>query len=71
MFGAASYRPETMVTMTNDHLLESGVISDPLVYLEKRTDYQVRGNTTRCTHFAYSDSSKSEANSNAENSNES
>src|SRR5699024_8676519 len=32
--GAASYWSETMQTMTNDHLLESGVITDPLVYLE-------------------------------------
>ena len=56
--GAASYWSETMQTMTNDHLLESGVISDPLVYLENVPDYQVRGNTTCCTHSAYSDSSK-------------
>ena len=41
--GAASYWSETMQTMTNDHLLESGVISDPLVYLENVPDYQVRG----------------------------
>ena len=41
--GAASYWSETMQTMTNDHLLESGVITDPLVYLENVPDYQVRG----------------------------
>lgn len=41
--GAASYWSETMQTMTNDHLLESGVISDPLIYLENVPDYQVRG----------------------------
>lgn len=41
--GAASYWSEIMQTTTNDHLLESGVISDPLVYLENVPDYQVRG----------------------------
>lgn len=41
--GAASYWSETMQTMTNDHLLESGVITDPLIYLENVPDYQVRG----------------------------
>ncbi|MDO4270250.1 MAG: hypothetical protein Q4C72_04900 [Eubacteriales bacterium] len=41
--GAASYWSETMQTMTNDHLLESGVISDPIAYLENIPDYQVRG----------------------------
>lgn len=41
--GAASYWSETMQTMTNDHLLESGVITDPLVYLEHVPDHQVRG----------------------------
>ena len=41
--GAASYWSETMQTVTNDHLLESGVISDPLIYLENVPDYQVRG----------------------------
>ena len=41
--GAASYWSETMQTMTNDHLLESGVITDPLLYLENVPDYQVRG----------------------------
>ena len=41
--GAASYWSEIMQTTTSDHLLESGVISDPLVYLENVPDYQVRG----------------------------
>ncbi|MDO5141503.1 MAG: hypothetical protein Q4D31_00610 [Eubacteriales bacterium] len=41
--GAASYWSETMQTMTNDHLLESGIITDPLVYLENVPDHQVRG----------------------------
>lgn len=41
--GAASYWSETMQTMTNDHLLESGIITDPLVYLENVPNYQVRG----------------------------
>lgn len=41
--GAASYWSETMQTVTNDHLLESGVISDPIAYLENVPDYQVRG----------------------------
>lgn len=41
--GAASYWSETMQTVTNDHLLESGVISDPVAYLENVPDYQVRG----------------------------
>ena len=43
MLGAASYWSEIMQTTTSDHLLESGVISDPLVYLENVPDYQVRG----------------------------
>lgn len=41
--GAASYWSEIMQTTTSDHLLESGVISDPLIYLENVPDYQVRG----------------------------
>ncbi|MGI6180840.1 MAG: hypothetical protein ACOYIE_02030 [Agathobaculum sp.] len=41
--GAASYWSETMQTVTNDHLLESGIISDPITYLENVPDYQVRG----------------------------
>ncbi len=41
--GAASYWSETMQTVTNDHLLESGVITDPLLYLENIPDSQVRG----------------------------
>ncbi|MDY3617622.1 hypothetical protein [Agathobaculum sp.] len=41
--GAASYWSETMQTVTNDHLLESGVISDPLLYLENVPDHQLRG----------------------------
>lgn len=41
--GAASYWSETMQTVTNDHLLESGIITDPLLYLENIPDNQVRG----------------------------
>lgn len=41
--GAASYWSETMQTVTNDHLLESGIITDPLLYLENIPDSQVRG----------------------------
>lgn len=41
--GASSYWSETMQTVTNDHLLESGVISDPLLYLENIPDKQLRG----------------------------
>lgn len=43
--GAASYWSETMQTVTNDHLLESGVITDPLLYVENIPDAQVRGKT--------------------------
>lgn len=41
--GASSYWSETMQTVTNDHLLETGVIADPLLYLENIPDQQVRG----------------------------
>lgn len=41
--GASSYWSETMQTITNDHLLETGVISDPLLYLQNIPDYQLRG----------------------------
>lgn len=41
--GAASYWSEVMQTVTNDNLLERGIISDPITYLENVPDYQVRG----------------------------
>lgn len=44
--GASSYWSETMQTVTNDHLLETGVITDPLLYLENIPDQQVRGKHT-------------------------
>ncbi|RHS38539.1 hypothetical protein DWV55_00790 [Butyricicoccus sp. AF10-3] len=69
--GAASYWSETMQTMTNDHLLESGVISDPLVYLENVPDYQVRGKHDLLHALRVQQQQQKEANSNAENSNES
>ena len=69
--GAASYWSETMQTMTNDHLLESGVISDPLVYLENVPDYQVRGKHDLLHALRVQRQQQKEANSNAENSNES
>ena len=68
---AASYWSETMQTMTNDHLLESGVISDPLVYLENVPDYQVRGKHDLLHALRVQRQQQKEANSNAENSNES
>lgn len=69
--GAASYWSETMQTMTNDHLLESGVISDPLVYLENVPDYQVRGKHDLLHALRVQQQQQKEANSNAENHSES
>ena len=69
--GAASYWSETMQTMTNDHLLESGVISDPLVYLENVPDYQVRGKHDLLHALRVQRQQQKEANSNAENHSES
>ena len=64
--GAASYWSETMQTMTNDHLLESGVISDPLVYLENVPDYQVRGKHDLLHALRMQRQQQKEANANAE-----
>ena len=64
--GAASYWSETMQTMTNDHLLESGVISDPLVYLENVPDYQVRGKHDLLHALRVQRQQQKEANANAE-----
>ena len=64
--GAASYWSETMQTMTNDHLLESGVITDPLVYLENVPDYQVRGKHDLLHALRMQRQQQKEANANAE-----
>ena len=41
--GEASYWSETVQTVTNDHLLETGVIADPLLYLQNVPDRQMKG----------------------------
>ncbi len=52
--------------MTNDHLLESGVITDPLVYLENVPDYQVRGKHDLLHALRMQRQQQKEANANAE-----
>ena len=59
------------IKLTNDHLLESGVISDPLVYLENVPDYQVRGKHDLLHALRVQRQQQKEANSNAENHSES
>ena len=63
--GAASYWSETMQTMTNDHLLESGVITDPLVYLEKRARYRCAGKNDLLHALRVQRQQQKEANTNA------
>ena len=63
--GAASYWSETMQTTTNDHLLESGVITDPLIYLENVPDYQVRGKNDLLHALRMQRQQQKEANTNA------
>ena len=41
--GEASYWSETVQTVTNDHLLETGVIADPLLYLQNVPDQYMKG----------------------------
>ena len=41
--GEASYWSETVQTVTNDHLLETGVIADPLLYLQNVPDRHMKG----------------------------
>ena len=41
--GSAAYWAETMQTTTNDNLLERGIITDPVLYVENIPDSQIRG----------------------------
>lgn len=41
--GSSAYWAETMQTMTNDNLLERGIITDPVLYVENIPDSQIRG----------------------------
>ena len=41
--GTSAYWAETTQTVTNDNLLEKGIISDPLLYVENIPDSQIRG----------------------------
>lgn len=41
--GSAAYWAETMQTTTNDNLLEKGIITDPILYVENIPDSQIRG----------------------------
>lgn len=41
--GEASYWSETVQTVTNDHLLETGVLADPLLYLQNVPDQHMKG----------------------------
>ncbi len=41
--GSSAYWSETMQTMTNDNLLERGIITDPMLYVENIPDNQIRG----------------------------
>lgn len=41
--GSSAYWSETMQTVTNDNLLEKGIITDPVVYVENIPDNQIRG----------------------------
>lgn len=64
--GAASYWSEIMQTTTNDHLLASGVITDPLVYLENVPNYQVRGKSDLLHALRTTKQKNKEENTNAE-----
>lgn len=41
--GASSYWSETVQTVTNDRLVETGIISDPLLYLQNVPDQYMKG----------------------------
>lgn len=41
--GSSAYWSETMQTTTNDNLLERGIITDPVLYVENIPDSQIRG----------------------------
>lgn len=41
--GASSYWSETVQTVTNDRLVETGIISDPLLYLQNVPDQHMKG----------------------------
>ena len=41
--GEASYWSETVQTVTNDHLIETGLIADPLLYLQNVPDQHMKG----------------------------
>ncbi len=41
--GAGAYWAETVQTTTNDNLLEKGIITDPILYVENIPDSQIRG----------------------------
>ena len=41
--GSAAYWAETMQTTTNDNLLERGIITDPVLYVENIPDSLIRG----------------------------
>lgn len=41
--GSSAYWAETMQTVTNDNLLERGIITDPILYVENIPDNQIRG----------------------------
>ncbi len=43
--GSSAYWAETMQTVTNDNLLERGIITDPVLYVENIPDSQIRGKT--------------------------
>lgn len=43
--GSSAYWSETMQTVTNDNLLDRGIITDPLLYVENIPDNQIRGKT--------------------------
>ena len=41
--GEASYWSETVQTVTNDRLVETGLIADPLLYLQNVPDQHMKG----------------------------